>query len=281
MTQQETYSDSARVAYDAFAEKYDEFNKQNDYEVWLGEVLLPELEKHGLARGGRVLDVGCGTGKAFDTLLRRGWSVWGVDVSAEMLAVAKAKLPDPWGYRGTCELRQHDARELPTPLIWHYPTFGNRTPRAVKFDLVLALNDVVNYLTEDGDLERCFEGMQKNLAPDGLVCFDANTLGLMRTNFAGEGMARGEWLWRGDAESVEAGGTYEALVSGPDMETTLHRQRHWTEEEVREALETSGLRCLARLGHFEDGKTIVLKDPPDEDRDLKVIYIAGRADAAH
>ena len=137
---------------------------------------------------------------------------------------------------------------------------------------------MVNYLTEDGDLERCFGGVARNLAPGGLVCFDANTLGLMRNNFAGEGMKRGEWAWRGDAESVEPGGTYEAIISGPGMETSVHRQRHWTDEEIRGALEASGLECLARRGHYEDPESweITLQETVDEERDLKSIYIAGR-----
>jgi SAM-dependent methyltransferase len=62
--------DLARSTYDAFAPIYNEFNHLNDYEMWLGEVLLPELEKHGLKRG-RALDVGCGTGRAFGLPLRR------------------------------------------------------------------------------------------------------------------------------------------------------------------------------------------------------------------
>jgi len=43
---------------------YDEWNSQNDYEMWLGEVLLPELEKLGLQKGW-ALDVGVRGGRAF------------------------------------------------------------------------------------------------------------------------------------------------------------------------------------------------------------------------
>jgi SAM-dependent methyltransferase len=265
LTQQESYSSSAQAAYDAFAPVYDRFNEQNDYEVWLGEVLLPELEKHRVHRlpGGRLrvraLDVGCGTGRAFGPLVRRSWEVTGCDVSPEMLNRAHQKQSEM-----LVALYECDARDLP------------RFPG--QFDLILALNDVVNYLTEDGDLERCFSGVAKNLAPHGLVCFDANTLGLFRSNFGGvrsESMSRGEWTWEGQGKKVIAGGAYEAKLSGPGIEAHVHRQRHWNEEDVRGAMETSGLTCLARLGQREEEGRIVLSESVDEERDVKVIYIGG------
>lgn len=262
MTQQETYSDSARDAYDAFARIYDEFNAQNDHELWVGKTLLPELEKHGL-RVGRVLDVGCGTGKAFPPLLDRGWEIYGCDISPAMLRQARREHPDV--RQG---LYSADARDLP-----EY--------RKGPFDLILLLNDVVNYLTEDGDLERCFGGVERNLAPGGLVCFDVNTLGLMRSNFEGplsESMSRGKWEWRGQGQKVAAGGTFEAELSGPGVESHVHRQRHWTDEEIRGALEVVGLTCFARLGQREKGDRIILSEDPDEERDAKVIYIGGRCE---
>lgn len=255
----------AAAAYDRFAPVYDDFNLQNDYEAWLGQVLLPEMAKHGLKepsghRGGRALDVGCGTGRAFDPLLSRGWRVCGVDASAGMLEEA-AKHSALSGVGKQVSLAQADARELP---VYSEP-----------FDLILALNDIVNYLTEDGDLELFFRGVARNLAPNGLVCFDANSLGLMRVNFAGEGMERGEWTWRGRAETVEPGGTYEAVVSGPGIPDNVHRQRHWTAEEVLSALGAAGLTCHARLGQREEDGQILMSEPVDEERDAKVIYVGG------
>lgn len=44
-------------------------------------------------RGRRVLDVGCGTGRLAVALAERGSTVWGVDASPEMLAVARARSP--------------------------------------------------------------------------------------------------------------------------------------------------------------------------------------------
>jgi ubiquinone/menaquinone biosynthesis C-methylase UbiE len=51
-------------------------------------------------RGGRVLDVGCGTGKVARVLAERGLArVWGVDPSAEMLAEARERVPSSVGLK--------------------------------------------------------------------------------------------------------------------------------------------------------------------------------------
>lgn len=270
-------STSTRDAYDRMAPIYDEFNAGNEYELWLGEVLLPELRRHGLPRSGRALDIGCGTGRAFEPLLRRGWDVTGVDGSAEMLKQAREKLPDPGGYVRRCELEQHDARELPV-FTRHCIVNGHRSRQPITFDLIIALNDVVNYLTGDGDLERAFSGMKKNLAPEGLICFDANTLGLFEADWtvggAGPLTERG-WSWSGLATEVQAGGIFEAELSGGGVEAHVHRERHWPQDQVLGALDASGLRCLGVKGQREEGCRVILEEPADEAIHCKTIYIGG------
>jgi SAM-dependent methyltransferase len=258
--------ESAEESYDRFAAVYDEANAQNNYEMWLGETLLPELEKHGL-RKGWALDVGCGTGRAFEPLLERGWKVFGCDLSGEMLAEAERKFGSQVG------LQKLDARELASV----------RPPAELpggKFDLILLLNDVVNYMTEDGDLEKAFDGVRRSLDPDhGLVAFDANTLSLFRHSFVSGNLerdARG-WEWQGLTDADASGPVFEARLSGEGIETHVHRQRHWTAEQVKGALEGAGLRCLAVLGQREGEGRILLDGSPDEERDHKVIYIASLA----
>jgi len=261
-------AESARDAYDRYAAVYDEYNAQNNYELWLGEVLLPELAKHGL-REGWALDVGCGTGRAFDPLLDRGWEVVGCDVSSGMLAEAECK------FGSRVRLFQCDARSLP-------PSSASAGPPGDEgFDLVLLLNDVVNYVTEDGDLEKVFAGVKSNLRDGhGLVLFDANTLSLFREQFApgveGEMSDRG-WGWRGLTGETDAGPIFEAELSGSDVETHVHRQRHWTTEQMKEALVACGLVCVAALGQREGDGRILLSDALDEERDSKAIYIAAHA----
>ncbi|HSS33556.1 MAG TPA: class I SAM-dependent methyltransferase [Solirubrobacterales bacterium] len=247
---------SAKAAYQAMASIYDDFNYRNDYEMWFG-ALLPELETRGLNQG-KLLDVGCGTGRAFEPMLRRGWEIQGCDLSSGMLGEAKRKFGD------AVALDVADAREL--------PVYG-------EFDLAWALNDVVNYLTEDGDLERALSGIRANLAPEGMALFDSNTLSLFRSDFASgdsDGMSVGDWTWRGLSSEIEPGGTYEAQISGAGVETHVHRERHYTVEEVRAAMVASGLEPLVSLGQQEIDGQVVLVDPPDELRDHKIIHI-GRA----
>jgi SAM-dependent methyltransferase len=254
-------AESAQEAYDRYAAVYDEANAQNDYEMWLGEALLPELEKHGL-RKDWALDVGCGTGRAFEPLLARGWQVVGCDVSSGMLAEARRK------FGARVHLFEADARSLP-------PVSPGGELGGEGFALILLLNDVVNYMTEEGDLEKVFAGIGQNLSRrGGLVVFDANTLGLFRADFSSGTMKERGLEWSGLTEEAKPGTVFEARLSGRGVEPHVHRQRHWTAEQVKGALEAAGLRCVAALGQREEGGGVVLSQPPDEEGDAKVVYVA-------
>ncbi len=249
-------SSQAQHAYEVLAPRYDEITRANDYERWFS-MLLPELERRGLKHG-RILDVGCGTGRAFPPMLSRGWEVWGVDASPAMLEQARLKFGDQ------VKLAAADLRAL--------PTYG-------EFELVISLNDVLNYCTEDGDLERAFSGMRDNLAAGGRICFDLSTLFLFRSNFTG---GESEWMgdkglsWRGVGDTAEPGAVFEAEVFGDSLSTHVHRERHWTRDDVLGAIDAVGLECLGAIGHNEvEGEGIVFSQTPDEERDHRVIYVAG------
>jgi ubiquinone/menaquinone biosynthesis C-methylase UbiE len=60
--------------------------------------------------GCKVLDVACGTGRYVRRLLNAGYQVVGTDISAEMLAVARARTPSQLGL---LSFEQSDAAHLP------------------------------------------------------------------------------------------------------------------------------------------------------------------------
>lgn len=247
-------TDHAQIAYDAFAPIYDDFNAQNDYEAWFS-VLLPRLERDGL-RTGKLLDVACGTGRAFAPMLRRGWEITGVDISPAMIAKAREK-------------HAGEGIELDVADMTRLPVYG-------EFQLVWALNDPVNYLVGDGDLQDALEAMGANLAAEGLLVFDCNTLMLFRASFEPDtGLERDpRWRWEGRGET---GGVYEADVSGEGVAPHTHKERHYSVPEVQRTMLNAGLEPVAALGQCEADGNLVLADAWDEGRDHKIVHVARRS----
>jgi len=251
----------AEEAYEAIAPAYDDFTAHHNYELWLGN-LLPEAERHGL-RGNRLLDVACGTGKSFLPMLERGWKVTACDISSAMVELARRKAG------GRAELLVADMREL--------PVLG-------EFDLVFCLDDAVNYLLSRAELEAALRGMAANLAPHGILMFDANTIEAYRNFFAEEVVVeRGgrRLIWRGHAdpghpegEIAEASFEARSLDDEPLIPPRLHRQRHFPEAEVLAALRAAWLEALDVFGHHFDA---VPRQPLDEVNHTKAVYIARRA----
>lgn len=91
---------------------------------------------------GKVLDVACGTGDMAVELLRQGCSVTGVDLSKEMMAIAKRKAPQ-------AEYRLADVERLP---------FGDAS-----FDAVTCAFGVRNFV----HLEQGLHEMLRVLKPGG------------------------------------------------------------------------------------------------------------------
>lgn len=248
--------DAAKDAYEAIASVYDDFTAEHDYQRWLGN-LLTVLKSHGL-RGNRLLDVACGTGKSFLPMLDRGWEVTACDVAPSMLEQARAKAGD------AVELSVADMREL---------------PRLGDFDLVWALGDAVNYLLSRQELRSALSSMRRQLAPGGLLMFDTNTLRIYRTFFSEtEVVDSGDrkLVWEGQVSpDVEPGHICESRFyveeAGEVTDAHVHRQRHFSEEEVRACLDATGLTCLDVVGHGFDG---VFQRPLDPSLHTKAVFLA-------
>jgi SAM-dependent methyltransferase len=247
---------SVQRAYDAFAQTYEEFNHGYMYERWTGR-LLEKAEEDGV-EGRRLLDVACGTGLSFVALLERGWQVTGCDISPQMLERARARVGDSAALVGA------DMRSL---------------PELGEFDLVWSLNDSLNYLLSTEELAAALSGMRRNLAPGGIVLFDVNTLTAYRTFFSSEEVVeRGgrRLVWQGQMapHEIEPGSINEARFEAEEegSEGHVHRQRHFTREEVLAAFGAAGLECVRVLGEL-DGD---LYPEVDEDLHTKSVYIARR-----
>lgn len=74
--------------FNAHASSWDEHQQRNEAVIEL------ILDKGGVKEGSRVLDVACGTGVLIGDYLERKATVTGIDISPEMIKLAKEKYPD-------------------------------------------------------------------------------------------------------------------------------------------------------------------------------------------
>lgn len=246
--------DEVRLTYDSYAPAYEDFNHGYMYERWTGR-LLETAEAAGL-QGDRLLDIACGTGLSFVTMLERGWKVTGCDISPAMLEIAKERFGD------RAELFVADMREL--------PDIG-------EFDLIWAVNDPLNYLLSIEEFEAALDGMRRNLAPRGIALFDINTLVTYRTFFSQEIVVNQndrQLVWQGklSPEEVTPGMFAEASFEevGAEGSAHVHRQRHFSQEEVEAAFKKVGLECIAVYGE-QDG---ALSPGLDENLHTKAVYLS-------
>ena len=250
----------AFAAYEAIAASYDLLTEDYRHDLWLERLETLAFE-HGLS-GTRLLDLGCGTGKSFLPMLKRGYEVTACDLSPSMLAIAGSKAP-------TAHLHEADLRDL--------PRFG-------AFDLVTALDDPLNYLLTERELACALRGIARNLAQDGLAIFDLNTIAQYRGQFACDATVEQDSsfiVWRGrrsnrDAcagEIVEA--TVELFTAADDnawhRTSSLHRQRHWPRTTVQRIALAAGLELLAVRGQRAGAH---IDRELDELVHIKAIYVA-------
>lgn len=141
-------------SYTDFAYIYDKLIDQ-DYEKWAD--YIEEIFKINGKDPKLVLDLGCGTGSITNILAKRGYDMIGVDLSPDMLNVAREKAVDQeLDVLYLCQ----DVRE--------FELYGT-------VDAIICTLDVLNYIIDLKDLEHVFALVKNYLNPDGIFIFDINT----------------------------------------------------------------------------------------------------------
>lgn len=136
---------SRPIMFHELASLYDRFLAEKNYRAE-SERLVALARRYGRSGGNSWLDVGCGTGRHLE-FLRRKYSVAGVDVSAEMLRVARHRLPKVRLYRA-------DMR-----------TFRLRRT----FDVVSCLFGAIAHVGGARDVRAAFDNFACHLKPGGVV----------------------------------------------------------------------------------------------------------------
>jgi SAM-dependent methyltransferase len=136
----------AESTYRKFAQYYDLYVGNFDADL--------AMYKSFCCANDRILEIGCGTGRVLQSFLQDGYVITGVDISPEMLDVAREKLLT-FHQRGLLQLHQHDFREQPF---------------AEKYELVLVTFYTFNYIL---DLPELFlQHICPSMTDDALLIMD-------------------------------------------------------------------------------------------------------------
>ena len=156
------------MMYDLIAPIYDKINGELDYVAW-ADFIEENIRRYNPdMKTELVLDLGCGTGRMTLELGRRGYDMTGVDLSPEMLDLAR------------------DAAEeagLSDKMLWllqditDFELYGT-------VELAVSCLDTLNHLTDAADLRRCLSLVHNYLVPDGLFVFDINGKGKFENIYA-------------------------------------------------------------------------------------------------
>jgi SAM-dependent methyltransferase len=146
--------------YKNFSKVYDLMMEYADYDGWK-EIIEEKIERYGNSPK-TILDLGCGTGEVLIRLTSK-YEMTGVDISKEMVDIAKAKTDAASFY-------VQDMRELNLEQ---------------KHDVVISLFDTVNHLISLKGLKKTFQSVWNNLNDEGIYIFDVVTRNLMDEMFPG------------------------------------------------------------------------------------------------
>ena len=228
-------------AYTGFAQVYDKFMDNIEYDKWC-EYLVSILKEYGVNYG-IVLDLGCGTGNITELLADKGYDMIGVDYSQEMLNMAIEKRKND-GILYLCQ----DMHELDL-----YGTVA----------AVVSLCDSINYITEFEDLVTTFKLVNNYLDPGGIFVFDLKTkkyFSDIGEKTIAEDREDSSFIWENYFDEETNINEYYLSVfvraedGRYDKYEEEHFQRGYTLNEVKKAVEKSGLKLEKIYEAFTDNE---------------------------
>lgn len=247
------------AAYEEFAFVYDMFMDNVDYDMWV-KYIHRIWKKEGIAPK-VIAELGCGTGNITERLAKEGYDMIGIDISEDMLSVARAKADDDGITNILYSLQDMTEFEL-------YGTV----------DVILSLCDSINYITEYEDLVNVFKQVNKYLEPDGLFIFDINTeykfKHILGDNTFADTEENAAYIWQNFYDEDEKINEYYVNFFIKNNDNTYerteecHYERAYSVEEIKNALSESGLI-------FEHSYDAFSFDAPKEDSE-RIYIVAGK-----
>lgn len=234
------------MSYRHFAYLYDQLMEDAPYDEWVG-LSLNNWEKLGPGGEKSFLDLGCGTGEISLRLAESGFRVTGVDLSPDMLSIAREKAE-----KAGVQIRfiEQDMSQLEMD---------------EQFGMIGIFCDSLNYLEAEEDILHTLERAEKYLVPGGLLVFDVHSIHKINNGFINQSFSlNGEkvaYIW--DSFSGEYPNSVEHEISffvlnekdgRYDRFDEIHYQRTFPNEVYQNWLERAGFEVVSVTADFQAKK---------------------------
>ena len=227
--------------YKFFAKVYDRMMDNIPYEEW-EQYLLCLLYRYGVPPCSNMTELGCGTGVMTRLLAADGFAMTGIDLSEEMLHVARKKRYSSFDEHITyinSDMRDFHVNE--------------------KQDAIVSVCDSMNYLLTNEDLYKTMVSVRKSLKENGVFIFDLKTEYFFKTVLDGriyrEDMGDFSYIWKNRYDGEKHIHEYRLLFTHeenkePVREKEVHRQRVFTAADIKEAAIRAGFTHAAAYDAF-------------------------------
>lgn len=235
---------SEKEIYSAFAVIYDTVMRDVDYDSWARHII--RLAKKFRLPRSKLLEIACGTGTLSLRLTQLGCDVTGVDLSGDMLKLAREKLR---------------AEDVDLPL--YQASMDNLSSLDLEpvFDLVTCLYDSLNYLLHEEAVLRSFHDVYELLRPGGGYIFDVTTEYNLLHNFAGYTFAENfddvSYIWENEYDILEKICSSKVSMfrledSGYQKYVEVHRQKVYSTAWLKQSLNAVGFEVLGTFYNMTD-----------------------------
>ena len=244
---------SMQQPYKGLARIYDYLLSGVNYQEW-ADYLEQLFGYFKIEPCRKVLDLACGTGNSTLPWAQRGYSVCGVDISAEMLEAARQKAEK---MSLEIDFYQQDMRTLKLPFY---------------ADVAVLYQDGLNYLLNETDLLKAFTAIRSALRPGGYFIFNINRVEKLPASTSPEiswledeeftlvwesCLEPGDKIWKIKLTAFihEGNGLYTRIREE-------HRERSYSLEELEPLLVRSGWQLASSYRAFS------LEKPSAQDRNI-------------
>jgi ubiquinone/menaquinone biosynthesis C-methylase UbiE len=238
----------AKATYRLFSQFYDVYTQGFHLDIPLYRAFLQHRKT--------VIEIGCGTGRVLKEIVDQDHWVTGVDISPEMLEIARGKLRNEIE-SGHVRLMEHDFSNKPMAETYEIALITWYTFNYILSDPLTFLGNVVSVLKDNACL------VMDLFLPDAVQ--NPNTDGLWKERkmqFRGkEALLRDQRSFRNGIET-----RIQILESDEQAHTVKTLRKYYTKQEVQDLLERAGFENVRFIDGY-DVKTIHPLQPEEMTRE--------------